>query len=195
VRGLCVLLCLVLPWGGARAESPDGTARARTHFEAGRALYILGNYSDAIREFAAGYQLAPRPQFLINLGQSHRKLGDLPKARDMYRKFLSEAPPDDPDRAAAKQVLDDVEREIAARPAAPLPPPVPAVPVVAPAPAPATTASVSAEPRRRPFIARHWWIIPTSAVVAAGLAVGIYFAVRPAGCPASIDCIDLMGSR
>jgi tetratricopeptide (TPR) repeat protein len=190
-----VLACVWLLSGAASADGPDGTARARTHFEAGRALYILGNYSDAIREFAAGYQLAPRPQFLLNLGQSHRKLGDLTKARDMFRRFLAEAPPDDPDRAAAKQVLDDVEREIAARPVAPPPPPVVPAPVVAPAAPPAVAVSVTAEPRRRPFIARHWWIIPTTAVVAAGLGVGIYFAVRPTGCSASIECIDLMGSR
>jgi hypothetical protein len=42
---------------------------------------------------------------------------------------------------------------------------------------------------------RHWWIIPVSAVVVAGVAVGLYFGLRPADCPtsASLGCIDVYG--
>jgi tetratricopeptide (TPR) repeat protein len=99
----------------ALAESDDAIGRARTHFEAGRALYNLGNYTEAQREFAAGYQLAPRPQFLINLGHCYRKLDNLPRAREMYQRYLAETRADDPLRTQAEQVLAEVEHELAQR--------------------------------------------------------------------------------
>lgn len=181
-----MLLALALLAGAARGESADALSRARTHFEAGRALYNLGNYTDAVREFSAGYQLVPKPQFLINLGQSFRKLEDLPHARDMYKKFLLEAAPNDPDREQVRQILADIERQIAARPVTPPPPEKPVEPPASVAPQPVVVAQpLPTEGRRKPFIARHWWIIPVAAVAAAGLGVGIYFAVKPEG---QVDC-------
>lgn len=191
VRGLAkAILVLALAFGSfARADNADAVARARTHFEAGRALYNLGNYTDAIREFSAGYQLAPRPQFLVNLGQAYRKLGKLEQAREMYRRFLKEAPPDDPDRAQVQQLLQILDGELARR-APPPPPPAPApVPVAAPTPssshaAPAAALTATAPPARKSFLRRNWWIFPVGAVVVTGLIVGIYFAARPSG----VDC-------
>src|SRR5262249_22078809 len=127
-----IAVCVVLLLAGvthaqnAEVQSADDVARARTHFEAGRAPYSPGNYTHAIPEFSAGYQLAPRPQFLVNLGQAFRKLGQLEKARDQYRKFLEMAPPSDPDREQVKQILADLDEQIAAQPSKA--PPVVAVP-------------------------------------------------------------------
>lgn len=195
---LCLALALVLAARTpASAQSPDAIARARTHFEAGRALYNLGNYTDAIREFSAGYELAPRPQFLVNLGQAYRKLGDLPRARDMYRKYLEVAPSTDPDRPQVKQILVELERQLAATPApspAPIVPVPASTPTVTPEPQPTAQAvSTAAPPPHRPFLERHWWIFPVGAVVLAGAAVGIYFAVKPAAVDcgaATLGCID-----
>jgi tetratricopeptide (TPR) repeat protein len=180
----------------AHAQSADAIGRARTHFEAGRALYNLGNYTDAIREFSAGYQLVPKPQFLVNLGQAYRKLGDLGKAREMYKKFLDEAAPADPDREQVKGLLADIEAEQATQT-----PPTPA-----PAPAPATTSTttsapvvVSEAPQKKPFIKRHWWIIPVAAVVVGvAIGVGVYYGTRSnqVDCSsASLGCIDGSGIK
>lgn len=66
-----------------------------------------------------------------------------------------------------------------------------------PAPAAAAPAhpalSVRAPPSARPsFVRRHWSIFPVGAVVLAGAAVGIYFAVRPGvDCGAApLGCLD-----
>jgi tetratricopeptide (TPR) repeat protein len=189
VRGLAkALLVLALAFGSvAHADNADAVARARTHFEAGRALYNLGNYTDAIREFSAGYQLAPRPQFLVNLGQAYRKLGKLDRAREMYRRFLKEAPPDDPDRAQVQQLLKLLDAELASRPP---PAPPPAATPVTPAPSPAAghaapvAALTATAPPKKSFVRKNWWIFPVGAVVLTGLVVGIYFAARPSG----VDC-------
>jgi tetratricopeptide (TPR) repeat protein len=88
------------------SEAPPDTTRAKNHFEAGRALYYLGNYAEAIREFSAGYELTRKPEFLINLGQAYRKLEDLPRAAEMYQRFLDTAPPTAPEREQARRVRD-----------------------------------------------------------------------------------------
>jgi tetratricopeptide (TPR) repeat protein len=187
-RAALGVACVMATCALAHAQADAALARAKTHFEAGRALYSLGNYQDAVREFAAGYELVPKPQFLINLGQCYRRLENFEKAREMYQKYLAGVPANDPERAQVQSLLAEVEREqrvaqqhrrVAIVPAPPLPPPSSG----------ATTVIVARPPERKPFIKRHWWIIPTSIAVAAGIAVGIYFAARPADCPASLGCI------
>src|SRR5262249_19982450 len=83
----------------AQAERGDPMARARTHCEAGRALYNLQNYSDAIREFTAAYELVAKPELLLNLGQCYRKLDKLEQAREMYSQYLSATTASDSERA------------------------------------------------------------------------------------------------
>ncbi len=171
-------------------SATDNLNRARTHFQAGQALYNLGNYTDAIREFSAGYTLTGRPQFLINLGQSYRKLGELEQARDMYRKFLVETDVKDAERAQVEQLLHDTEQQILVQP----PKPKPQLKLVAEPTLAVAPANVSAPPRKS-FARRHWWIFPVGAVVLAGAAVGIYLGVKPAaqvGCgEASFGCLDV----
>jgi tetratricopeptide (TPR) repeat protein len=191
------LLILVQLSPLARADD-ERTVRAKARFEAGRALYSLGDYEAALREFAAGYQQVPRPQFLINLGQTYRKLERFDKAREMYEKFLAEASPDDPNRPAVAKILDELREEAARRkPEPPLPSPLtptptPTPPPAPPAPAPLVVAPAPSPPARHRFDKRQLgWIIPVAVVVAAGAAVGIYFAARPGdGCVAGLPCVD-----
>jgi hypothetical protein len=194
-----VLVMMVLVCAApAQAQSEDPVARARTHFEAGRALYQLGNYNEALREFAAGYQLAPRPQFLLNLGQCYRKLDDLANARLMYQRYLKDAPATDPERPQAEQILAEIDKQIADRQAASAPPPVatppPSTSPSSSAAATTTTLTGSAPPPRKPWIKRNWWIIPVGAVVVgAAVGLGVYYGTRaPDPCAgANLTCWDL----
>src|SRR5437588_12384629 len=95
-------LCAALA-APARAGGDDET-RARGHYEIGLGLYRLGDYRGALKEFAAGYELMPRPGFLLNLGQTYRKLGQLARARDLYQQFLAAAPAHGPPRPQAVRV-------------------------------------------------------------------------------------------
>ena len=194
--GLAVLACAA----AAHAQSNDDISRARTHFEAGRALYQLGNYDEALREFAAGYELAPRPQFLLNLGQCYRKLDNLEQARAMYQRYLHDAPVSDPERPQAQQILAEIDRQIAdkqaaAAAAAAPPPTAPTGTTAAPASAPAATATLTAAaPARKPWIKRNWWIIPVgAAVVGVAVGLGVYYGTRaPDPCSgANLVCWDL----
>jgi len=178
VTVLALTLALVGVANMARAD--DKTVRARAHSEAGRALYSIGDYDAALREFVIGYQLVPKPQFLVNLGQTYRKLGQIDKAREMYGKYLTEAPEDDPHRASVLQILGELDHE------------APVAQQVRITPPPTAPIAVVAGPELRRFNRRHLgWILPTTALVLAGVAVGVYFGVRPSdGCQPGLACID-----
>lgn len=115
---LLVLAALAAP---VRAAGDD-EERARGHYEIGLGLYRLGDYRGALKEFGAGYELAHKPGFLLNLGQTYRKLGELREARDMYRQFLSAVRSDDPARPQAQKVLVEIEDAIRTEPPAREPP-------------------------------------------------------------------------
>src|SRR5581483_2584479 len=197
-----IAAAILLLVGAAQAEELDLAGKARAHFEAGRAMYKLGNWAEALREFQAGYELAPRPQFLVNIAQAHRKLGDLPRAKEAFEKYLAASPPDSAERPQIERLIAELAREIAAQPppvekppeaAAPVepPPPVEKSPIVEKPAAP--VALVEAPPPKKSFVKRHWWIFPVAGVVLAGVAVGIYFAVKPStvGChDAGVTCFN-----
>jgi tetratricopeptide (TPR) repeat protein len=194
--GLFVALLIAAAAHAQQSPTDDSMTRARIHFEAGRALYQLGNYNEALREFAAGYQLAPRPQFLLNLGQCYRKLDDLANARSMYQRYLHDAPASDPERPQAQQILAEIEKQIADQShAAPPPPPAPVVTTPPPATtAAAATLTTTAPPPRKSWIKRNWWIIPVGVVVVGvGVGLGVYYGTRqPDPCSgANLTCWDL----
>jgi len=196
--GLCVALLAWAANASAQTQSDeDPVTRARIHFEAGRALYQLGNFNEALREFAAGYQLAPRPQFLLNLGQCYRKLDDLANARAMYQRYLHDAALTDPERPQAEQILAEIEKQIADQQAAKAPPPPPLVnasPSSPMASAPASSTLTTAPPPHKSWIKRNWWVIPVGAVVVGvAVGVGVYYGTRsPDPCAgANLTCWDL----
>ena len=178
---LAIVVCLATK--SAIAEPTDSVALARRHFDAGSALYDVGKLEDAIAEFKAGYELAPRPQFLLNMAQAYRKLHEIARARGLYERYLATVPKGTVQHAQLEQILNELARE------------TPAI-VVAPAPLPAVTTTsdpptvAGASPHG--FARRHWWSFPVSGVVLAGVAVGIYFGVRARGEQrnASIGCFD-----
>jgi tetratricopeptide (TPR) repeat protein len=216
-----LLLLVLASWfrGSALADKYD-EQRAKMHYQAGKTLYGLGNYSDALRELLLGYSLVQKPQFLLNIGQCYRKLGEPAKAKEMYERYLRDTPPDDRTRPQVEALLREIERQIAAQtpppapapvtpppttPPAPPPPPTTPPPVVAapepsPAPAvveaaasPAPAAAVVENPPPSKPKRRAWWAIPVAVVAAAGLSVGLYFALRPT-CSASIGCLSAGGN-
>lgn len=192
-----VLIAFVLLLGAsfAQAETAQDRARARAYYDRGKGLFDVGRYDEALKEFAAGYAISPRPPFLLNLGQCYRRLGDNKNARDMYRKFLETTQASDPGRGPVERILAELDAKIAEEEAARVvPSPEPSVaPSPSPSPAPALVTTTAPAPEKKSFIRRHWWIIPVSIVAAAGLGVGLYFALRPTGpCVGEFaDCVTV----
>ena len=195
-RALLAAVVVLFAAATARGED-DRESRARAHYEVGLGMYHLGNYGDAVREFTAGYELSPRPEFLINLGQAYRKLHELDRARDMFQKYLARAPADAPDRVQVRGLLAEVEAERAAAPAAASAPEPTEVAPTAPSTivAPAPQMLVTQQPPPRRGLRRWWWTIPVGAVaVGAVVGVTLYFTLRSSqvSCgSATIACVDL----
>jgi tetratricopeptide (TPR) repeat protein len=179
---LCVLLALS---ASARAET-EPSLRERAYYDSGRALYTLGQYEEAARQFMAGYQVAHNPVFLLNVGQSYRRMNAPKKALEAYRQFLAESKNDDSTRVQAQQMVEELERAAASEPEA-KPEPAPTTPAIA------VAVPAHATPPKRSGWRKYWWLLPLSAAVAGGVAVGIYFGVRPSSsipCGSGLGCLD-----
>jgi hypothetical protein len=183
-RTVLAVIILLLGAGAARA---DRVVEAKQHFDAGNDRYAAGRYEEALGEFSAGYALVPNPKFLLNLGQTYRKLGRLDEAREALEKYAATLTPGDRRRADVALVIADIDRRRRAQsppvapaepppravPPAPSPSPPPAVAEPAPPPRPAIV-STAASPRAAEAVA-HRRVRITGAVLtsAGGVAVVI----------------------
>jgi tetratricopeptide (TPR) repeat protein len=161
-----LLLALAIAAIAARVAWADDPALrdAKRHFERGEKLYALTRFSEAIDEYQQAFDARPLPDFLFNIGQCYRNLGDYDSAIFSYRKYLKLAQ-DPPNRAQVEQLIRDLEANKARadtqrlglkpRPPGP-PPPVPDRP--------------PERPPERPIYAR-WWFWSGIAVI--GVAGGI----------------------
>jgi tetratricopeptide (TPR) repeat protein len=163
---IVVLVCLLS--AQAAAQSDEDVRRAREHYRKGEAAYAAERFDDAYKEFEAGYTLAPKPAFLLNMAHSERRRGQLRNARALYLKYLL-VEPQSKYRPEVEQVVGELERAIAADEVA-----HPAVVPVAIAPPPLTMTPPPPPPpvveqRRPPWI----WIAVGGAVLAGVAAAFI----------------------
>src|SRR4029079_5275034 len=93
-----------------RVAAADDTATktAKQHFERGQKLYALTKLREALDEYQQAFDARPLPDFLFNIGQCYRNLGDYDSAIFSYKKYLAEAP-DAPNRAQVEQLIDDLQ--------------------------------------------------------------------------------------
>jgi hypothetical protein len=65
--------------------------RARDAFMEGVRLYEAGSYGDALQQFSAAYELAPRSEILFNIAACQEHLGDIRGAVVTYQRCLAGA--------------------------------------------------------------------------------------------------------
>lgn len=177
-----LLLALFALGLAARVAAADDTATraARRHFERGQKLYAATKFRDALDEYQQAFEARPLPDFLFNIGQCYRNLGDYDSAIFSYKKYL-DAAPDSPNRPQVEQLITELqtrkEQEDARRLALQPPPPPAAQPPAPPPPAPPP-------PAARPIYAR-WWFWTGVGVIAAGAGVTTYELTRPGSSPPS----------
>ena len=180
-RRSLLLLTLSLAFTVAGAASPARAEitivqAARTHSDAGVALYAINDFAGALREFEAAYRKLPLAEFLFNIGQCQLRLNQLVPAREAFVKFQEQAASDDPAREKVRRFIADIDRR--------LPPPSAVV----------LTTSVPPE-HKRSWGKQLAWIVPLSAVVVgAGVGLGVYFGTRSPSGPdcrsAALGCVD-----
>lgn len=97
-------------------DAQDAFARAEAARARGKELYESQRFEEAIAAFAAGYDAAPWPVFVFNIGQARKQLGDC-RAVFSFRRFLREMerlPPTDPAHTAALAGVPVAHRNLAA---------------------------------------------------------------------------------
>jgi tetratricopeptide (TPR) repeat protein len=175
MRGVLVaIVCLGLLPRVALADA----ARARAHFEQGRARFEVDEYRQAIAEFKAAHIEKPDPAFLYNIAECYRRLGEVQEALQFYRRFLATTPPNDPTRPVVEKRIAEL-KTVGDEPkvAATEPPPGGANPALN-APNPSASAVLietpgSPAPVRAPFYTRPWFLVTVGVVVVASV-VGIW---------------------
>jgi tetratricopeptide (TPR) repeat protein len=170
-----LLLALVLTALVARAAGADDPAlrAAKHHFERGEKLYALTKFTEALDEYQRAFDAKPIPDFLFNIGQCYRNLGDYDAAIFSYQKYLKLAP-DAPNRDKVEQLISDLQakkdqsdtqRLGLQRPRTPAPPPAEHAP-------------------DRPVYAR-WWFWTGAVVLGAAGGVTLYEVTRSSGPPST----------
>jgi tetratricopeptide (TPR) repeat protein len=184
VTGLAVALSFWLALGAVpvvggptapgRAEAGDddddrAVAAAKKRYYKGEKLFALGRFRDALTEYEGAFEASPLPEFLFNIGQCHRNLGDYRSAIFSFRKYLR-LRPEAENRASVEKLIVDLERELAEaddrRPDGPLPPP-----------------TGKPRPEGRP-VYKKWWFWTGIVAVGAGTAALVY-TLRSDGLPDS----------
>src|SRR5262249_38592490 len=102
---------LALP---ARAAD-EAEAQAKRHFPRGKQLFDERKYREAAAEFEAGYAILPRAGFLLNIGHSYRRAGDMRKARRYYEQFL-EKDQSSPQRGEVQGYIKMIDDALADQP-------------------------------------------------------------------------------
>jgi tetratricopeptide (TPR) repeat protein len=208
------------PWAGSahsqaesQSESPlqshsdnrEANLRsARQHFANGKEAFQGKRYRAAFEEFQAGYEIDPRPGFLLDMAHAARKMGELEKARALYHRFLLVAPAGD-ERRLAEDLLGEIDSQLAKDPkdravVAPrddaessadhdalAEPPAPILPAVPVTPEPLVESPPGLRPVAQPSDAPDqnnptrlkWWFWAGIAALAAGTAT--IFILRSAG--------------
>jgi tetratricopeptide (TPR) repeat protein len=158
----------------ARADDPALRA-AKRHFDRGEKLFALGKFDEALDQYQKAYDAKPIPDFLFNIGQCHRNLGDYDAAIFSFKKYL-QLEPQASDREKVESLIDELEKKKAEAeskrlkltPNGPNGPTGPTGPTESEAP-----------------IYKKWWFWTGVAVVAVGGGVGIYAATASKGAPST----------
>ncbi|HXI56352.1 MAG TPA: hypothetical protein VNO55_09850 [Polyangia bacterium] len=196
-RSLCLLTVVAVPLilgalAGRSVAAPDDEAEteARKRFRRGTKLFDDGKFREAAHEFESGYAVLPRTGFLLNIGHSYRRAGDLKKAKRYYELFLQQETESPRQRAEAAEYIKIVDEGLAEQASDDLPDNGPAVKErLSPRPAPAAQPNAAlvmsnadleklcrTQPEKTVWV--PWVIAGVAALAAAGLGAALIITNR-----------------
>lgn len=167
----------------AQGQTQAGAARARVHFETGTRAFEEGDYSLAILEFEAAYEITQHPDLLFNVYSAAERAGRLEQAELALARYLQVARLRRRQRRGLERRLERLQLRIEeARaqappaPAAPEPLPTEPLPPVEHAPGEPSTDSSAAPPPPASGAALHPAGVVSMVVAGALLASFALFA-------------------
>src|SRR4051812_10840821 len=115
------LLALLLGAGGGGGEArAEDEAEGRVHFARGQELFKAKRFLEAAHEFEAGFEAAPRPLFLLNIGHSYRRAEQFRKAKSVYEMLLR-VEPNTPYRKEVEGLIKTIDDALESAEPLPLP--------------------------------------------------------------------------
>ena len=99
----------------AQGDAPTTEDRnaAAKDFADGDHAFKNGDYRAAAESYEAAYKILPHHAALWNAARSWHRAGDLPRAANLYAKYLQEAPPSARDRNSAIKALNELSPKVA----------------------------------------------------------------------------------
>ena len=91
--------------------------RARALFDRAEVHFSLRAFDKALPLYAAAYRIKPMPEFLFNMGQCHRYMGNHERAIFHYRQFILKKP-ETSQRSQVEQLIAESEGKLRAEQAA-----------------------------------------------------------------------------
>jgi hypothetical protein len=165
MRLVAACLVAIVLGASAHAESDDDK-QLRDYVRAGNGFYRLGDYANALRQYAAGYERLRHPAFLVNMAQCYRQMHDRARACETFKQWQRAAPEADPLR-------EQVATMVASLGCAELRPKVVALPPPPPQSAAPASVVVAEPPARHPGLRKAG--IALVAVGGAGAILGATF--------------------
>jgi len=107
---LALCLTLVAFVRAAHADDPSERA-ARRHYERGLKLFNLQKFDEALEQYQKAFDAKPIPDFLFNIGQCQRNLGDYEAAIFSFKRYLKLLPDAD-NREKVESLIDELEEKI-----------------------------------------------------------------------------------
>jgi len=193
---------LIVLFFSASAHADD-RAKARAAFRAGSQHYNLGEFQQALESFREAYRRYEEPTFLYNIAQCERQLGHKREAIREYRAYLNNAQSAD-NREAVKQIILQIEREIAAdderaakaaaaaemaKPSAPTLSATPSPPPPTPTAATTLTAGPPHPAEHKPAYKKWWVWTLVGTAVAGGAAAGLAVALTRTGAAPTVNTV------
>ena len=165
VLAICLSSAVVATTAPRHALADDpGERAAKRHYDRGKKLFGLQKFDEALEQFQKAFDAKQIPEFLFNIGQCQRNLGDYEAAIFSFKRFLK-LDPETEKREQVEELIDDLQRKIdegntkrlrlEKEPKEPKP--------------------ENPETGDRP-VYKKWWFWTGVAVVGVGAGVGIYLA-------------------
>jgi len=98
------------PHADADADDP-GERAAKRYYDRGKKLFGLQKFDEALEQFQKAYDASPIPDFLFNIGQCQRNLGDFEAAIFSFKRFLK-LDPETEKREKVEELIEDLQRKI-----------------------------------------------------------------------------------
>jgi tetratricopeptide (TPR) repeat protein len=99
--------------GPAGGQTDPEVQRAREIFKRAEVHFSLGEFPQALKLYKEAFRTKQLPEFLFNIGQCYRHLGNCKEAMFYFRQFLLHQP-EAPERRQVKDLILECEAKVAA---------------------------------------------------------------------------------